>query len=136
VRYRPPEAAHVDPAFWFAILGLGALVLLAMFTVARAQATAVRGYLAGLIAIGLSGRWARGVLGLELSLIVATSTALGLVIGLTPVLAAKLRIPGTIVAVPWLNLTIIVLLFVASAALATVLASANLRASERTRAPV
>lgn len=134
--YAPPDRAQLPPALWAAALGLAVLLLLAMFAVARAQTTALRGYMAGLIAIGLPPRWVRDVLRLELAVIAAISTALGAVIGFGPLIAAGLTVPGTVLAIPWTHLAILTILFLGSAVLATGLASTHLKPSERTRAPV
>jgi hypothetical protein len=132
--HRTPEGADVPSAFWGAIAGLGVLVLLTVFTVSRAQATTLRGYLGGLIAIGLPPRWARDVLSLQTSVLVVISALLGLVIGLAPVVAAAVQVPGVSLAIPWLNLVGIVALFGAAAWLAIMLSSTNLRASDRSGA--
>ena len=133
--HRAPDRAEVPPAFWGAIAGLGVLVLLTVFTVSRAQATTLRGYLGGLIAIGLSPRWARDVLTLQTAVLVVISAMLGLVIGLAPVGAAAVQVPGLSLAVPWLSLGAIVALFVAAAWLAIALSSSNLRAPDRSGLP-
>jgi len=110
-------------------------VLLTVSTVSRAQATTLRGYLGGLIAIGLSPRWARDVLTLQTAVLVVISAMLGLVIGLAPVGAAAVQVPGLSLAVPWLSLGAIVALFVAAAWLAFALSSSNLRAPDRSGLP-
>lgn len=92
--HRAPDGAEVPAAFWGAIAGLGVLVLLTVFTVSRAQATTLRGFLGGLIAIGLPPRWARDVLTLQTSVLVVISALLGFVIGMAPVVAAAVQVPG------------------------------------------
>jgi hypothetical protein len=133
--HRAPDRAEVPPAFWGAIAGLGILVLLTVFTVSRAQATTLRGYLGGLIAIGLPPRWARDVLTLQTGLLVVISAMLGLVIGLAPVGAAAVQVPGLSLAIPWWSLAGVVALFAAAAWLAITLSSSNLRASDRSGVP-
>lgn len=129
------DTVEVPPAFWAAIIGLGLLVLLTIFSLTGAQAAMLRSYLGGLIALGLPRGWARNVLNLQTGILVAISAISSLVIGVVPIVIAAVKVPGLTLAIPWSALAAIVALFAGSAALGTALSSRRLRAADRIGSP-
>lgn len=129
--HRVPEPDEMPPALYAAVFGLGLLSLATVFAVTRAQAAMLRGYLSGLVAIGLPRRWAKDVLNLQTALLVGLSAALALVIALPPMIVAGFRVPLITLSIPWLALAATVGCFFAAAVLASVLSSRRLRASDR-----
>ncbi len=130
--YALPEPPALPAAYWAAVLGLGVLALVVVSTVARAQAAALRGYLAALVAIGVGPRWSRTVLAEQMLMLLALSTLLGAVIGLGPVTLAAFTVEGLTLSVPWSTLAAVLGGFVALGLLATVTSTTRLRPQERT----
>jgi len=134
VIHQDPQPDEPPAAFTSAIIGLGLLALLTVFAVARAQSSALRGYLAGLVAIGLPRRWAKDVLGLQTALLVGLSATLALLIAVPPIVAYGLLVPEVTISIPWLTITATIGCFLVVAALTTLLSSRDLHASDRSAA--
>jgi hypothetical protein len=83
---------------------LGGLVAGVLLLLSRAQASSLRSYAAQLVVIGLSPRWARMVLLLQLAGTLSLGLMLGGVIAVVPVVAFKLLEPALLISVPWLEI--------------------------------
>lgn len=129
--YRPPDPVSVPPVFYTAVVGLGLIVLLTTMSVARSQVITLRGYLGQLISIGLSPRWARQVLMLQTTVVVALSSVLALLLAIPPVMIAVWRLPEFALSVPWPWLGLVIGSFYAAAVGATLLSSRRLRPADR-----
>lgn len=129
--YSPPPPVVAPLAFWSSALGLAALLLVAIASVARAQAVTLRPYLSGLIALGLSTSWARSILYLEICVLAVISVVLGAAISVPPLLVARAQIRGFVVSIPWLEVSLLLALFALSGIAATWRASRQIKAIGR-----
>ncbi len=129
--FKVPDPFPISPAVWAALGGLSLLVFLALFTMTRAQAVALRGYNSGLIALGVPGRWARGVLILQTLFVTMLGLVLALAIACVSVGFMTLRVPGMILAVPWVQLGVALAGVVVAAIAATAAAGRRLVATDR-----
>lgn len=129
--YRAPEASPIPPVLADTTVALAVLVLLTVFAGSRAQAATLRGYSAGLLALGLPRRWVRDVLSLEVLGQLALATAVGLTAGIVPVAVAVAKIPSFGLYVPWVRLGEVLAGCGAAALLALLVAARHLSPRER-----
>lgn len=122
-----PPVAYVGSA-----LALTAVLLAAVTAVARAQATTLRPYLSGLVALGLPRRWAKHVLYREVAVLLALGALLGTAVAVLPLILATRTVDGLQFAIPWRQVGTLMALFLTMALLATGHASRNLRPVGRT----
>lgn len=127
----PTSPAELPLAYWAAAIGLCSLLLLTLLALTRAQAAALRGYLSGLVALGISPRWAGSVLRIELAVSTGIGAVLGLAAGALPIVATKLKAPELVLAAPVAELLAIAGLFLGALWLATAVSTLRLRAAER-----
>jgi hypothetical protein len=106
-------------------------VLITAMTIARTQVATLREYTGRLIAIGLSNNWARQVLLIQASLIICISTSIALLLAVAPIATAALRMPELELSIPWHWLLPVSVIFFGANALATIISSRRLRASDR-----
>ncbi|MFN8074552.1 MAG: hypothetical protein U0Q15_03905 [Kineosporiaceae bacterium] len=99
--YEPLTPAPTPPGLVVTLVGLCLTSSLTVFSLARAQAGALRSYAAGLIALGIPVRWARAVLRRQVGLVVGTGAALAVPVAAAPLLAARWRLSDIVVQVPW-----------------------------------
>jgi hypothetical protein len=129
--YEAPPPVVPPLAYWGSALGLGIALLLAVAAVARAQTVNLRSYLGGLVALGIPTNWARKVLYLEITVIAGVSTGIGLLFALLPIAYSSVKIPGLVFSVPWIQIALLLGLFVLAGGLATWQSSRRLRAVDR-----
>lgn len=129
--YRAPDASPIPPVLADTTAALAVLVPLTVFAGSRAQAATLRGYSAGLLAIGLPRRWVRDVLSLEVLGQLALATAVGLTAGIVPIAVAVAKVPSFGLYVPWLQLGEVLAGCVAAALLALLVAGRHLTPRER-----
>ncbi|GAB4107419.1 hypothetical protein GCM10028790_64380 [Micromonospora taraxaci] len=129
--YEAPQAVKVPTAFYTSAVGLTLIVLITTIVVARTQVDILKSYLGRLIAVGLSTRWVRQVLGLQTLALIAASSILAALVAIPPVLIAVLRMPDFALSIPWHWLGAVLLSFYGATAVATYLSSRRLRATDR-----
>ncbi|MET8828135.1 hypothetical protein ABZX40_20950 [Streptomyces sp. NPDC004610] len=118
-RIHVPPAPEIPPAALLATaVALVLLVLATVLTAIRGQTRALRGYLAGLTALGLPPAWARHILLCQHGVLIIAGTLLGLVIALIPTLVIATRISGFVLSVPWGQLATLLAAIYLAAALA------------------
>jgi hypothetical protein len=122
VRIYVPPAPAVPPA---------ALVATAVALVLRGQIRTLRGYLAGLTAIGLPHAWAQRILLYQHAALIAVSTLLGLIIALLPTVVISTRISGFVLSIPWAQLGILLAAIYLAALLAATRSLLRLRTQEK-----
>ncbi|WP_306214340.1 hypothetical protein [Actinoplanes sp. RD1] len=105
------------------------LVLAATLTATRAQTRVLRGYLATLIAVGISPSWGRQVLCYQLGALTLLATALAGVIALVPALVISVRVTGFVLSVPWGQLAVLLASIYLATGLAALHALRRLRAT-------
>ncbi|MGV8965968.1 MAG: hypothetical protein ACOH2F_06780 [Cellulomonas sp.] len=116
----PPEVLTVIVAMWL----FGGI---AIFASSRAQAGALRRYTAGLIAIGVPTRWARGVLTRQTVTTTLLGFVLAAVVATIPLLIAGIQVPTETLVIPWITGGSLFVVAVVLAATAPRLASTRLR---------
>ncbi|MEV0220018.1 hypothetical protein [Streptomyces sp. NPDC050704] len=118
--YVPPEPAVAPAALLATAVALVLLVLATVLTAVRGQIRTLRGYLAGLSALGLPPSWARRILLYQQAALIAVSTLLGLVIALVPTVIISTRISGFVLSIPWAQLaTLLAAIYLAALLAAT-----------------
>jgi len=129
--YRAPTASPIPPVLADTTVALAVLVLLTVFAGSRAQAATLRGYSAGLLALGLPRRWVRDVLSLEVLAQLALATATGLTAGILPVAVATAKVSTFDLYIPWTRLGEVLAGCIAAAVLALLIAARHLSPRER-----
>ena len=99
--YEGPPKVRAPLVFYLALGALSGLVALVVAALVRAQASGLRRLLGALTALGMSPRWARDVLLLQVAFTTIIATLLGLVIAGPIVALAVARLPGFELALPW-----------------------------------
>jgi putative ABC transport system permease protein len=113
--HRTPPPVIAPLAFSAATVALAALVLGTCLAVAHGQVRALRGYLATLLAIGLSPHWTRQVVIIQQGVTVGVGTVLALLVAVPPVVLAVWRLPNFTLSIPWAWLgTVIAAVYLAS----------------------
>jgi hypothetical protein len=128
LRFRQPEPPVAPAALVATAAGLVILALLASLVAIRGQARTLRGYLGRLVAIGLSVRWAQGVLLYQQAVIIGAATVLGLAIAFPPVIVVAAQIEGFTLSVPWTQILVLVSCVYVAMCLAALHATRTLRA--------
>jgi hypothetical protein len=137
--YDPAMARSYDPQeplpVPLPVLAAGGVLMISLLAVtvwlSRAQAAALRPYLAALSAIGLPASWGRRVAVRQGVLVVATGLGAGAVTAAVPVAVAVLGPAGLPFGVPWLLLGITAAAVVLSAALGIGFGTRGLTPTER-----
>jgi hypothetical protein len=129
--YEPPRPVVPPLAYWGGAIGLALALLLAIAAVARAQALSLRAYLGGLVALGISARWAQKVLRLQILVITGVGATTGMALAVAPIAYSSFKIPGLTLSLPWGQITLLLTLFVTAGGSATWQASRRLRANDR-----
>ncbi|MFD5479616.1 UbiA prenyltransferase family protein [Streptomyces hawaiiensis] len=119
--YVAPPPAIPPAALVATAVALVLLVLATVLASVRGQIRTLRGYLAGLTALGLPPAWTRHILLYQQGALIAVSTLLGLVIALLPTVIIATQISGFVLSVPWVQLGTLL----AATYLAAILATAR-----------
>ncbi|WP_103531338.1 hypothetical protein [Streptomyces sp. SM11] len=126
--YVPPEPAVAPAALLATAVALVVLVLATVLTAIRGQIRTLRGYMAGLTALGLPPAWTRRILLYQQAALIAVSTLLGLIIALLPTVIIANRISGFVLSVPWAQLATLLAAIYLAALLAATRSLLRLRA--------
>jgi hypothetical protein len=129
--YEPPKGLDLPEVYYASAIGLALLVLATTTAVAQAQVRTLRSYLGRLVSIGLSTRWARQVLLIENAVVVGLATGLALLIAIPAVAVASWRLPNFVLGVPWRWIAMLLVSFVMSTLVSTILSSRRIRASDQ-----
>lgn len=128
--YRRPPDPIPPTILTITGFGLALISILAIWAAAVAQGRALQGYVGRLMSLGLRPRWCRQVLLLQMLSAVGIAVVIVASTSVVPAAAVASRLDGFKLSVPWLQIILVVGLFVLVATIVTIASARTIRPND------